>query len=53
MNRSVQSLQIAIHYNDQVIQLFARRNIDGAQYLRFIRFTITDKCPDFAAVVRF
>ena len=46
------TISAAVSHQDQVVEFFAGSNVDRAQHLRFIRFTVTQKCPDFAAVCR-
>src|SRR5258708_525905 len=45
---TVQPLQIAIDYEDQVVELLARSQRDGAHGFRLVRFSVADKRPDFA-----
>src|SRR5690348_8447858 len=45
---AVEPLQIAVDDEDQVIELFAGGQGDGAERLRFVSFAIADEGPDFA-----
>ena len=45
-HRPVETLQIAVHHEHQVIQTLARGDINRAQHLGFIGLTVTDKAPD-------
>jgi hypothetical protein len=47
-NRAVQTLQIAVHDEDQIIEPFARSQRYGAQGLGLIHFAVAEKGPDFA-----
>jgi len=49
-HRAVETLQVAVHYQHEVVEFFPRRNIDCAKHFRFVGFTIADKTPDLAAV---
>ena len=45
-NRSIESLQIAIHNEYEVIELFAGSKTDRTQRLRLIHFTVSAKHPN-------
>src|SRR6266496_4115922 len=47
--RTVEPLQIAVDHPDQVVELFSRRQRDGAQRLGLVHFAIAEKCPDLPA----
>ena len=46
-NRPVQSLEIAVHHEDQVVQVFPARERNCAQRLGLIRLSVAEECPDF------
>ena len=48
-HRPIQALQIAINDKDQIIQIFAGGERDGAQAFRLIHLTIAQKRPDLSA----
>ncbi len=48
-NRAIQSLQVAVDDEDQVVQLFAGGQRDGAQRLRFVAFAVAQERPDLLA----
>ncbi len=48
-HRAVEALQIAVHHENQVIELLARGDADGAHGFRLVHFAIADKAPDFAS----
>ena len=47
-HRAVQALQIAVDDEDEVVQLFARRQPDGTQGLGFVHLAVTAEHPDLA-----
>src|SRR5689334_6594229 len=47
-HRTIESLQVAIDHEDQIVQLFARCERNCAQCLRLIGFTVAEECPDLA-----
>lgn len=46
-HRPIESLQIAVDDEDQVVELLARGQSDGAERFRFVGFAIADKGPYF------
>ena len=48
-HRTVESLQVAVHHEDQVVELFARRQRDRSQRLRLVHLAVAEKCPNLAA----
>ncbi len=46
-NRTIETLQVAIDDEDQVVEIFAGSERDGAESLGLIGFTVAEKCPDF------
>ena len=44
-DRTVQPLQVAVDHKDQVVQVFAGRQGNGAEGFGFIRFTIAKERP--------
>lgn len=47
-HRTVQALQIAVDHEDQVVQVLARSQTDGAQGFHLIHFTVAAEHPDLA-----
>ena len=47
---SVQTLQVAIYHEDQVVQLLTGRQGNGAQGFGLVRFSVPEECPYLAAV---
>ena len=47
-HRPIQPLQIAVHHEDQVVELLARSQRQRAQRFRLIRFAVAQKRPNFA-----
>ena len=47
-HRAVEALQVAVDDEDEVVELFARGDGDGAEGIDFVRFAIADKGPDLA-----
>ena len=45
-HRAVESLQIAIHDPDQVVEILARRERERAKCFRFVRFAVAHERPD-------
>src|SRR2546423_9569014 len=45
--RAIEALEIAVHHKDQVIELFASAQADGAHGFWLVAFSITHKSPDF------
>src|ERR1019366_38098 len=43
---AVQSLQIAIHDPDEVVEVLARRERERTERFRLVRFAVADKAPD-------
>ena len=52
-HRAVETLQIAVHHQHQIVEVLARSEIDGAEHFRLIRFTVADEAPHASAVARF
>jgi hypothetical protein len=50
-DRSVQTLQIAVDHEDQVVQTLPAGQRDRAQRFRFIRLAVTDEYPHLLTVV--
>ena len=48
-HRTVEPLQVAVHDEDQVVELFARGQRDRAQRLGLVHFAVAQKRPDLAA----
>ena len=48
-HRSIKTLQVAVHHENQIVQILARGQGDGSQRFRFIHFAIAHERPDFAA----
>ena len=48
-NRTVESLEIAVHDEDQVVELLAPGQRNGSERLRFIHLPIAHEGPDFSA----
>src|SRR5262249_31448401 len=46
---TVEPLQVAIHHENQVVELLAARERDRAECFRFVGLPVTDKAPDLAA----
>ena len=49
-HRTVQPLQVAVDHENQVVQLLARRQGDGAEGLGLVGFPVAEKRPDLATV---
>jgi hypothetical protein len=49
-HRPVESLQIAVHDEDQVVEFFARRDRDRAERFGLVRFAVAEKAPDLTAL---
>ena len=47
-HRAVQALQVAVHHEDEIVQLFAPRLGDGAQGLGLVALAVTHKAPHLA-----
>ena len=47
-NRAVQALQVAIDHEDEIVEIFARGQGDGAQSFRLVRLAVSQERPDFA-----
>ena len=47
-HRAVEPLQVAVDDEDQVVELFARAEGDGAEGVDFIGFAVADEGPDLA-----
>ncbi len=52
-NGSIEPLQVAVDHQDEVVEVLARGDIDGAEHFRLVAFTVADEAPDFAAIVCF
>ena len=50
-NGTVQSLEIAVHHQHEIIESLACSNIDGTEYLGLIRLAVTDKTPDSGVIL--
>ena len=46
-HRAVEPLQIAVHHPDDVVEVFACRERDGAERFRLVRFAVAKKRPNF------
>ena len=46
-DRAVEALQVAVDDEDQVVELFAHGDADGAGGFGLVHFAIAQKCPDF------
>ena len=51
-HRSVEPLQIAVDNEDQVVEVLARRQRDGAQRLGLVHLAVAEKRPDLSAFGR-
>ena len=49
-HRAVEALQVAVDDEDQVVELLARGQRDGAQRFRLVHLAVADESPDLAAV---
>ena len=49
-DRTVESLQVAVDDEDQVVELLARRQADRAERFWFVAFAVAQKRPDFLAL---
>src|SRR5581483_7107187 len=49
-HRTIQALEVAVDDPNQVVQVFARGQSQGAKRLRFVRLTVADEAPDFGFV---
>ena len=45
-HRAIETLQIAVDDEDEVVQPFARGQSDGAERLRFVAFAVAEEAPD-------
>ena len=45
-HRAVEPLQVAVDDEDQVVELLARRQRDGAERFGFVGLAVAEKCPD-------
>ena len=45
-HRTVETLQVAVDDEDQVVELFARRQADGAERFGLVGFAVAEKRPD-------
>src|ERR1700738_3287280 len=52
-HRTVEALQVAVHDENQIVELFARSERDGAEGFRFVGFTIAQEGPNFGIRGRF
>src|ERR1700683_321507 len=48
-NRAIETLQVAVDHEDEVVEFFARGKRDGAERFGLIHFAIAEERPDFAA----
>ncbi len=48
-HRPIQTLQVAVHHEDQVVELFSRRHADRAHRLGFVDLAIAEEAPDLSA----
>src|SRR5208337_2398887 len=48
-NRAVQTLQVAVHDEDEIVQLFARGQGDGAESFRLVHLAVAHESPYFPA----
>src|SRR5437660_94300 len=46
---AIEALQVAVHYENQVVQIFPRGEGDRSQGFRLIHFAVAEECPHFAA----
>src|SRR6202048_316238 len=46
-HRTVEALQVAVHDENQIVELFARSERDGAEGFGLIRFAIAEEGPNF------
>ena len=51
-HRSIETLQVTVHDEDQVIQTFATRNRNCTQRFRFVRFTVAQEAPNLTVGLR-
>ncbi len=51
-HRTVEPLQVAVDDEDQVVELFARRQRDGAERLGFVGFAVAEERPDLRLGLR-
>ena len=51
-HRSVEALQVAVDHEDQVVELFARRERDGAERLGFVGFAVAEERPHLRVGLR-
>jgi len=49
-HRAVEALQIAVHHEDQVVELLARGESDRAQRLGLVHLAVAHEAPDLAAL---
>ena len=48
-NRAIETLQVAVDDEDQVVEAFARGERDGAEGFGLVGFAVAEESPDFAA----
>ena len=48
-HRSVKALQVAVHYKNQIVELFARGQRNRTEGLGFVHFTVAQEGPNFSA----
>ncbi len=51
-HRAVEPLQVAVDDEDQVVELLARRQRDGAQRLGFVGLAVAEECPHLGVGLR-
>src|SRR5712672_2560502 len=52
-HRAVETLQVAVHYENQIVEFFARRKRDGTERFRLVGFAVAEESPDFCVGGRF
>src|SRR5208282_2659619 len=45
---TVQTLQVAVDHEDQIVEAFARSQSDGSKRLGLVHFTVTEEGPHFS-----
>ena len=45
--RTIQTLQVTVNHDDQIVQLFTASHTNRTHGFRFIHLTVTAECPDF------
>ena len=50
---TVEALQVAVDHKDEVVELFAGCQADGAEGFGFVCFAVADENPDFGIAGRF